>query len=400
MQKKFLSLAIAGLVSGTAFAQSNVTLYGVADAGYVYSQGDNSPTATNVHEDRSLSAVNSGVWSGSRIGFKGEEGLGNGLKAIFTLEYSLNIDTNNGIGSNDNATNPMASKSGGADSSLQSRQTWVGLSSDKWGAATLGRQYAPGYYLTRNEPMDGATFSPWQRLSGVNNQTINGGSAARWNNSINYKSPNLGGFSVQSIYGFGEDTSSNTLNAGTSDGGAFGLGGNYANGALNLDLVYQQTKTGPNSVSSADAKSRDEWYFGGNYDFKVVKVFGTYQTMNRNDVAAGSTKKQDSDVWTIGLSATIGANGTVMASYGEASVGNGIVGNKDSKAKGYGIAYKHSLSKRTRLYTGLVAYNNDNSTAATSASVTDQSAVGSGVGLSDGLNQDSTTFVAGMTHAF
>jgi predicted porin len=400
MQKKLIALAVAGLASGAAFAQSNVTIYGIADAAYVYSSGDNSPTSTNVHKGQSLSAIQSGGWSGSRLGFKGEEALGNGLKAIFNLEYSLYIDTNNGVGSNAGATNAMSSGSGGAASSLQARQTWVGLSGSNWGQATLGRQYSPGYSMLRNAAWAGATPSPWSRLSNTNGMTITPNSAARWNNSIAYASPNWSGFSVKTIYGFGENTSSNTLSSGTSDGGAFALGGNYANGPFNIDLLYQQTKTGPSAVSTADGKARNEWYIGGNYDFKVVKVFGSYQTQSRDDVSAGSTLKQDSNVWQLGISAPIGAHGLIMATYGESDIDNGIVGNKDSKAKGYGIAYQHKLSKRTALYTGIVAFDNKNSTAATVASAADQTAVSSGVGVSGGLNQDNTTFMAGMTHSF
>lgn len=400
MQKKLIALAVAGLASGAAFAQSNVTIYGIADAAYVYSSGDNSPTATNVHKGQSLSAIQSGGWSGSRLGFKGEEALGNGLKAVFNLEYSLYIDTNNGVGSNAGATNAMSSGQGGAASSLQARQTWVGLSGSNWGQATLGRQYSPGYSMLRNDSMAGATLSPWSRLSNVNGMTITPNSAARWNNSIAYASPNWSGFSVNTIYGFGENTSTNTLSSGTSDGGAFALGGNYANGPFNIDLLYQQTKTGPSANSNQDGKSRNEWYLGGNYDFKIVKLFASYQEMNRNDTATGSTKEQDSNTWQVGISAPIGAHGTVMATYGETDIDNGVVGNKDSKGKGYGIAYKHALSKRTSLYTALVAFDNSNSTLRTKSNVTDQTAISSGVGVSGGLNQDNTTFAAGITHSF
>jgi hypothetical protein len=82
MQKKLIALAVASLASGAAFAQTNVTMYGIADAGYVWSQGDALVTGTN-----KFSGIQSGLLSGSRLGFKGEEALGNGLKAIFTLEY-------------------------------------------------------------------------------------------------------------------------------------------------------------------------------------------------------------------------------------------------------------------------------------------------------------------------
>jgi predicted porin len=129
MQKKLIALAVASLASGAAFAQTNVTMYGIADAGYVYSQGDAAGSGTN-----KFSGIQSGLLSGSRLGFKGEEALGNGLKAIFTLEYSLNIDNNTGVGSG----------SGG----LNARQQFVGLAGG-FGTVALGRQYAPA---TRPRP--------------------------------------------------------------------------------------------------------------------------------------------------------------------------------------------------------------------------------------------------------
>jgi hypothetical protein len=90
-----------------------------------------------------FSGIQSGLLSGSRLGFKGEEALGNGLKAIFTLEYSLNIDNNSGIGS-----------TGG----LNARQQFVGLAGG-FGTVALGRQYSPGYQATaNNDPAGGAAF--------------------------------------------------------------------------------------------------------------------------------------------------------------------------------------------------------------------------------------------------
>ena len=67
MQKKIIALAVAGLVSGAAFAQSNVTIYGVVDAGYVNSSGDKANGKT-----ANFGGIQSGNFSGSRIGFKGE----------------------------------------------------------------------------------------------------------------------------------------------------------------------------------------------------------------------------------------------------------------------------------------------------------------------------------------
>src|SRR6185295_7772753 len=88
MQKKLIALAIAGLASTAAFAQSNVSIYVRVDYGFMQRGGGDGAVA-----DRGVkNEFASGIQSGSRIGFKGAEDLGNGLKAIFELEYSLAVD--------------------------------------------------------------------------------------------------------------------------------------------------------------------------------------------------------------------------------------------------------------------------------------------------------------------
>lgn len=223
MQKKVIALAVAGLVSGAAFAQSNVTIYGIVDAAYVNSTGDRAGTA---RKNANFSGINSGVMAGSRIGFKGEEALGNGLKAVFTLEYALANDVNSTLGS------------AGA---LQSRQTWVGLSSAKLGTAALGRQYAPGFYAqAKNDAlMASAVASPLAVLNAAAGNTIIAASAARWNNSVTYTSPTWSGLTARGIYAFGESGGSTADGISQGDNGMFGAGLNYANGPLNLDAVYQ-----------------------------------------------------------------------------------------------------------------------------------------------------------------
>jgi predicted porin len=112
---------------------------------------------TNIKGTNTFSGVQSGLLAGSRIGFKGEEALGNGLKAIFTLEYALDIDGNFGLG---------ASASG-----LAARQQFVGLSSAKLGTVALGRQYAPGYVASaNNDSFGGALFSPQSFLTSSGRQ--------------------------------------------------------------------------------------------------------------------------------------------------------------------------------------------------------------------------------------
>jgi predicted porin len=76
MKKNFLALAVLGAFAGAASAQTNVSIYGVVDAGINFK--DNG-AATNAK----TWGVDSGMQSGSRLGFKGSEDLGGGLSANF-----------------------------------------------------------------------------------------------------------------------------------------------------------------------------------------------------------------------------------------------------------------------------------------------------------------------------
>src|SRR5471032_2776238 len=105
MKKSLITIAVLGAMSSAAFAQSNVTIYGIVDAGIVSERGG---AAGNV------SKVTSGAASASRLGFKGTEDLGGGLSAVFKLESGVRIDD----GSLDNT-----------NSQLFNRESWVGLKS-------------------------------------------------------------------------------------------------------------------------------------------------------------------------------------------------------------------------------------------------------------------------------
>ena len=378
MQKKIIALAVAGLVSGAAFAQSNVTIYGVVDAGYVNSSGDKANGKT-----ANFGGIQSGNFSGSRIGFKGEEALGNGLKAVFTLEYALNIDDNSGVGSA--ATSTVAGTT--ATAGLQARQQFVGLNSAKLGQVALGRQYAPGYGASiRLDPFEAAAVaSPLSYMQAAAGNTIYGGSAARINNSVTYTSPNFSGFKASAIYGFGE-TATNTSNGiSVGDNGIFGAGLNYANGPLNLDAVYQ-TRQGT-TVAIADSTptqdSVNEWLVGGSYDFKIVKVFASYQDQNDNN---GTSATQASNkVWSLGASVPVFTNGSVLVSYSDLSWDRTGAGDSDAWALGY----THSMSKRTTLYTSFTMVDNDRNAAAAA-----------GYSNTRAIGEKNNTFSAGVRHTF
>ncbi|MFV0371011.1 MAG: porin, partial [Azonexus sp.] len=171
MQKKLIALAIAAAASGAAFAQTNVTIFGIADVGYVGVDADGGKFQHN---------INSGVLSTSRIGFKGAEDLGNGLKAIFNLEYGLLLDQNTGIGA----------------SGAVARQQFVGLTGG-FGTVVAGRLQTAGLdYTVAGSALGGsaAVGAITQVSANDDFPLLNNGSRA--DNAVAYISPSFGGVTV------------------------------------------------------------------------------------------------------------------------------------------------------------------------------------------------------------
>ena len=119
MKKSLIALAVLA-ASGAAMAQSSVTLYGVLDTGLTYSKGEESVYG--------MTHVGGNV--NSRLGFRGVEDLGNGLKATFNLESGFSAD---------DGTNYM-----GQDGLAFTRTSTVGLAGN-FGEVRLGRMLTSSY---------------------------------------------------------------------------------------------------------------------------------------------------------------------------------------------------------------------------------------------------------------
>ena len=317
MQKKLIALAVAGLVSGAAFAQTNVTVYGVVDVGYQY----------NKSEDNKFSGIESGEMSGSRIGFRTTEALGNGLSAIAQAEFGFKADADGGLNS--------------------LRNGWVGLKHDKIGAFTAGRQNSVAYdWIAKGYASDITVVYPSNTLASNFTQLH---SSDRVDNSVKYASPVWGGFEVRTVYGFGEKVGANQ---DTSDAGKFTLGGAYKNGPVDLALIYAQTS--PNDAVVGDDGVKG-WSFGGSFDFKVVKVFGQYQ-QEKNKATVG---EYDLDQWTVGARVPVAKAGTVVVEYVRLKKDFDAAASVDGKAAGWGVGYEHAFSKRTTGYAAVSRISHD-----------------------------------------
>lgn len=329
MQKKIIALVLAGLLSGAAYAQTNLTVYGIMDMAYTYSKAG----------DAKFSGMESGGWDGPRIGFKGEEALGNGLKTIYTMEFGA--DDNTGLS--------------------ETRLAFVGLSGN-WGQVTAGKQDAPSsLYLAGSNSNDVTTVYPTNLALGESwaFSTMSTGGTARWDNSIAYTTPDWKGFNARAIYSFGENVRDSYSDAST-DASKFGIGGSYSNGGLYLTAIWQQILDNKGKSPTGikyDEDGSKSWAVGGAYDFKVAKVYANYIQEKFDGAAPLNAAKtgQKHKLWSVGLSVPVSSVGTLRAEYMQFKADE----VKDNKAKGYGIGYDHQFSKRTWIYTAVSRVNND-----------------------------------------
>lgn len=352
MKKTLIALAVLGAAAGTAYAQSNVTIYGVVDTGYVKKTGADTGMDENVN---------------SRIGFKGVEDLGDGLKATFQLEKRFNVNdgTNNSSGRKD--------WEGAAN---------VGLKHADWGAVRLGRMNGIATENIRK-------FDPFYQygVAGMIDSTQRG---VRRDNMLRYDSPEWAGFSFSAAYELGRNMNDRSrpendgryIVGGHSNGydnDGYQIGLNYKNGGWAATANYQML---------ADSNRSTLWNVGLSYSWDTVKVEALYQkTKDKMEWTTndGTYSSLSEDQALLGVEWKVGP-GRLNASAQWLSVeGDGLA--EDADAWKVGVGYTYNLSKRTSLY-GIVSYADwdDNKEVAE---------------MFDDVGNDKTTGVqVGITHKF
>jgi predicted porin len=326
MQKKLIALAIAGMASSAAFAQTNVTVYGKIDMSYEHSKGTGGSKTTG---------INAGGHDGSRLGFRGEEALGNGMKAIFGLEYgSLAADRNAGI--------------------TGSRQSFVGLSGD-FGTIKAGNIYSTGdNFGGKYDSLDAAnSYSPLQYFAAYGGASITTGATA---NSVGYTSNSMSGFTLRGVYGFaprtGDAVAFGTTAATIDQERLFGASVDYDMGPLSVALVHHRMMNTGNSPNG-DIK---ETAFAATYDFGMMTLTGTWQSL-KGENAAGATNA-NFNITSLGVTVPVTKSDLLRlmyARYDEKFNNTATAFNETANdANSWGVVFEHSLSKRT---IGYVGYN-------------------------------------------
>ncbi len=339
MKKTWLALAALASVSGVASAQSSVTLFGVADVGVQYvKNGDD--TQYRLASGNNLT---------SRLGVRGIEDLGGGLKAGFWLESHVNVD--------DGTIN--------TSNKFWHRRSTVSLIGG-FGELRLGRDTLPTWNAL-------ADFDPFGTV-GVGDRSrlwnVYGGVATktRGDNLVSYFLPtSLGGLYGQVTVGAGEGVPGNKY-----IGGRIG----YKAGPIDVTGAYSKTET----ATDEDFKTA---LISGSYDFGFLKFGLTYQ---QTELADDKDKLIGASAW-----APVGS-GLIKFAYTRINgAGTGTHGDADQLALGY----QHNLSKRTAIYT-TVAHIKNKDGAGNAGSYTVQTLSG----ITAVAGEKSTGVDLGIRHSF
>jgi len=370
MKKSVLALAALGAFAGAASAQSSVTMFGVADL--------NVQTVSN--DERTYSMGTDGM-SSSRLGFRGVEDLGGGLKASFWLEMGLALDTGRNAsiwGNGTTATN--------SNQLIFNRRSTVSLS-NQWGELRLGRDYTATFWnWTVFDPFGTngvgaatniALGTDLQRgLAGTTYGTL-----VRANNMVAYVLPG-GTQAAAGLYGQVQIAAGEGAAGNKYWGGRIG----YAAGPFDVAAAYGKTE----ELIVGSNIDLDAWNIAGSWNFGFMKLSGFFSDMSADGSLNGVSGKAGRQNWYVGVAAPFG-QWNLKASYGGTN-GKDLLDNTDASQWAIGVDY--NLSKRTALYATWASINNDgNSTNGAQFSVSGQSSA-----LTRGNN--STGGQIGVRHSF
>ena len=371
MKKTAITLSILA-ASGIASAQSSVTLFGIVDAAVSHYSVKSSPyglapAPAGLGTERSQTALTSGNFLPSRVGFRGTEDLGGGLAAGFWLESPL---------TNDDGVVGLANFS---------RRSTVSLSSP-WGELRLGRDYTPTFWQqTLFDPFGnigvggnaiGAVGITLNRAAAVagGGPLNNGASAgsdnyARASNMLGYfLPPNLGGFYGQLQYSLHENVKTDNVPGSPSTRGRNeGIRLGYANGPFDIAASYTQSTAVDALLPNGNQTGRKikNANLGGSYDFGPAKLFALVTRMQDDASASvpsplGRIGNSTNDRYTgalLGVTVPVGL-GLIRAAYSHVKFKhdagalpvNPFAASLDASLDKIALGYVHNLSKRTALY--------------------------------------------------
>lgn len=345
MKKTLFAVAAATALIGAAQAQSSVTVYGLYDGGYLYSNKEFN-SSSNVKTITTSGSFAGNASASSRVGFRGMEDLGGGLAATFNLEIGISPGTGG-------LTTTSATGIGG-QSDTGIRTSVVGLSHKQWGSVSIGRQLTgihgvlAGDIWGGNNMVGDMTYSNFTGTdTGSNTQAGTNGvstrvhlDAVRANNLLAYTTPNMSGLVLRADYSNDRSTSVSTPGANV---GNMGISGVYTNGPLLIKaathkVVANITVVTP-TTSTINAASIS-------YKIGDAMVQYTYGSVKQENNLGVQTYKYNAN--------KLSANYKMGNITPFAQIGLGkseeLANTGTADDKGYQVGVEYALSKRSNLY--------------------------------------------------
>jgi len=383
MKKSLFAVAALTALAGTAQAQSSVSVYGILDAGYI--GANQKGTNTSISTNSQTSAIGQSAESTSRLGFKGNEDIGGGLSAFFTVEVGL-------------------TPTGGAvttASTWNNRQSFVGLKKNGIGQFAIGTQYTPvfnaasatspgqlnnlvGDVIYATNVLTGpantaAGTGPYGTNAAPNNGTgaNNDSFTSRTNSTLSVKTDTFAGFSASAVMVMNNNNTTQTANTvgGQTNNNGWGLSADYTWQKLYVTAGYQALKNStPGSLAApapnlwngatGDVNVQDNQAIAGaTYDFGILKAYAQWVSRKATDV-------KDTSYYAKRTAQQIGVRSyitPVIESW--AMIGSGRYtangsGQPTANFNAWQLGSNYYLSKRTNLY-GIYGQSLTSSTSST-----------------------------------
>jgi predicted porin len=352
MQKKIIALAVAGLMSGAAFAQTNVTLSGNVDLGY-YKQSIQTGTVMDTGDFRSNGS------STSTLTIAVTEDLGGGMKAGFVGSTDWAPGGNASVFLNSQNFLSLSGNFGEVRfGNINTAALSASSASQPFGTA-IGSGYSGAFARLSRTTTNGTGTIVAEGEVATATAAASGARSVRLNQSGMYISPNFNGFRASYQHVF--RNSDAAVAAGGQQTGVQALGLSYNAGPLNVNYAHEVLKNGPVAAPAggialllgANEKVTHN-LLGANYKFGPATVYGGYTT-SKSSVAATANSRS----WNIAGKYDFTGNIAGMINY--VKVNDKLVGNQDRKLLGLGLDY--GMSKRTTAYARYERGDNDKAAA-------------------------------------
>lgn len=336
MKKRIVALAVAGVLAAPMAAQAGVEVYGQARLSVGMIGDDNSAAGS---DDSSLAVTS----HASRLGFKGSEDLGNGLKAVYQYERGIDLDnqassTSTTYNITDSNGDTSSVKVTDSTSNITARNSFVGLAGG-FGTLIVGIHDTPYKMAT-------GKLDPFTDTYGDYNAVINSDHDARLDNVVAYISPDMSGFSLAAAYV--SDVANDDLPdaASNDDKDAYSISGMYSNGPLYASLAVQSISNFKGVGQDADAMKLGVGYKLGKTDIGFVYENTELKT----------TPKGDQTSLYLSVVHPVAADTNLKFAYGQ--LGESGDGNDDGGTL-LAVGISKNMTKNAELYALYSQVSND-----------------------------------------